>query len=184
MFEVNNSFKCFLCTALLCALSSNSLEWSRPGLFPVGFRCITGSLRSEGRVVSEVVDLERLLEPARGILQLVQMERLRLVELVPVGGSELVGVKVLLRPPMGSVPELSVAFIAGDKRGTVQIDFQESSCVEFTVALSGPEVWLIVGLWVLVTFSEGRIGVFFRVWFHVGSCLFVCATTKSSAVCL
>lgn len=167
-----------------CPLSSNSLEWSQPGPFPVGTRCVTGSLRSEGRVVREVVDLECLLESARRILQLVQMERLRLVELVPVGGSELVGVLVLLRPPMGSVPELSVAFIAGDKRGTVQIDFQDSSCVEFTLALSGPEVWLIVGIRVLVTLSEGRIGVFFRVWLHVGSCLFVRATTKSSAISL
>ena len=40
------------------------------------------------------------------------MEGLGLVEVVPVGGSQLVRVQVLLRLPRGAIPALAVALIA------------------------------------------------------------------------
>lgn len=58
-----------------------------------------------------IVDRKSLLQTACRVLQLVQVERLWLVELVPVGSSDLIGVDVLLSSPGGTIPQLSVTFV-------------------------------------------------------------------------
>lgn len=137
-----------------------------------------------GGVVLQVIDLEEMLESSSGVPELVQVERLGLVEFVPVRRPQLVSVLVLLSPPGSPVPQLPVALVARDLVVRFEVHLQELGGVE---ALSGrwgtrSEVGLIEGAGVLVASSHGRVGVLLTGRLHVEGRFQLCTAAKAARV--
>lgn len=137
------------------------------------------------RVVSQVVDLENLAEAARRVLQLVQVERLWLVELVPVRRPHLVGVLVLLSPPRRTVPQLTIALVTSHERSRGLVDAESPGVVEDGVlaSVASPEVGPVVAAGVSVTGPKRGVLVLTGVRLHVRSGLLVGATAESARRC-
>lgn len=131
-------------------------------------------------VVTEVIDLENLLETASGVLELVEVEGLGLVELVPVRCPELIRVLVPLGPPGGSIPQLTVGLVASHKSVRAILNFQILRFVELRHAacFTTTEVWFVVGSRVLVAGSERAVSVLLLFGLLVGRGLLVSAPSE------
>jgi hypothetical protein len=110
------------------------------------------------RVVADVVDVPDALEAGLAVLELVEVEGLRLVELVSVGCPDLVSVHVLLGTPGRAVPQLPVALVARHQGVGLHLELQElRGTVELLRGVTRPEVGLVMHRGVSVTDTECRV---------------------------
>jgi len=75
------------------------------------------------------------------------VERFVFVEVVPVGGPDLVGVKVLLVDPASAVPQLAVALVAGGLRVSPLVHLELGAVLEGHRVVAVPPVGLVMDAW-------------------------------------
>jgi len=97
-------------------------------------------------LVDGVKDLLFSPETAICDLELRFVEWLGLVEVVAIGGTVHVRVKVLLSLPLCAVPKLTVALVAAGHGVRTLVDLQLGAVFEGRLAVSAPPVGLVVGL--------------------------------------
>lgn len=95
------------------------------------------------------------------------VERLWLVEIVAVGGSNLISVLILLSAPALAVVELAVTLVAADVRVGALGDNQASCVVEGVADRTIPPVWLVMFFGAQVAGPGGSSVVV--LWLVVGS---------------
>lgn len=116
-----------------------------PRRHPTVVACASLAHSSASRsLVARVEDLLLSLEASVGEAQSGLVERLRLVEVVPVGGPNLVSVGILLGLPGGAVPELAVALVARGEGVGALVDLELRAVLERNCVVTVPPVGAVV----------------------------------------